>query len=287
MSKTESKRREEPRKGAPPPKKKKRKKPSKGGFWESTKTVVYALVVALVIRTFFFQAFRIPSGSMEDTLLVGDFLLVDKLTYGAHVPFTDLRLPGFRQPRKGDIIVFKEWNANRDYIKRCVGVGGDTLEVHDNGVVIDGVPLNEPYRAEKPSPALARVVRNYGPVTIPEDTIFMMGDNRNNSADSRERHHGPLDLDRVVGRAFVIYWSCEPPQWLMRMQDSWIAGLLQLFVGKPRFTRIGNWLAKDYTETYGLPGPGERTFGSAVAAPLTGSGAAADSATAGAVGAAD
>jgi signal peptidase I len=285
MSKSDTKRSE---KQPAPPRKKKGKKRAKGGFWESTKTVVYALAVALVIRTFFFQAFRIPSGSMEDTLLVGDFLLVDKLTYGAKIPFTDLRLPGFREPRKGDIIVFKEWNANRDYIKRCVGVGGDTLEVRDNGVVIDGVPLDEPYHVEKPSPALARVVRNYGPVTIPEHTLFMMGDNRNNSADSRERHHGPLDLDRVVGRAFVIYWSCEPPRWLMNMQDSWLAGLLQLFVGKPRFTRIGSWLAKDYTETYGLPEPGDRTFGSAVAAPLgTGSPPAADSTAAGAVGAAD
>jgi signal peptidase I len=247
---------------------KKAGKPSKGGFLESTKTVVYALAVALVIRTFFFQAFRIPSGSMEDTLLVGDFLLVDKLTYGAMIPFTDKRLPGFRQPRKGDIIVFKEWNANRDYIKRCVAVGGDTLEVRENGVVIDGTPLTEPYRSEKEPPRMARVVRNYGPVTVPEGTIFMMGDNRNNSADSRERHHGPLDLDRVVGRAFVIYWSSEPPRWLREMPDSWLSGLLQLFVGKPRITRIGNWLAKDYTETYALPEPGVRTFGSAVAAPL-------------------
>jgi signal peptidase I len=242
-------------------KKKGRKRSPSGGFLDSAKTVVYALAVAMVIRTFFFQAFRIPSGSMEDTLLVGDFLLVDKLTYGAKVPFTDLRLPGFREPRKGDILVFKEWNANRDYIKRCVGVGGDTLEVRDNGVVIDGTPLKEPYRAEKPSPALGRVVRNYGPVTIPEGTIFMMGDNRNNSADSRERHHGPLDLDRVVGRAFVIYWSSEPPQWLRRMPDSWLSGLLQLFVGKPRITRVGDWLAKDYTDTYALPEPGARTFG--------------------------
>lgn len=258
----------------PKAKKKSAKKADRGGFVETGKTVFYALAVALVIRTFFFQAFRIPSGSMEDTLLVGDFLLVDKLTYGAKVPFTDWRLPGFREPRRGDIIVFKEWNANRDYIKRCVAVGGDTLEVKDNGVVIDGIPLKEPYRAEKPSPALARVIRNYGPLTIPEHTIFMMGDNRNNSADGRERNHGPLDVDRVVGRAFVIYWSSEPPDWLLRMPDTWISGLLQLFVGKPRLGRVGNWLAKDYTETYALPDPGKRTFGTAAAAPLTGETAA-------------
>lgn len=239
--------------------------PKGGGLWDTVKTVVYALAVALVIRTFFVQAFRIPSGSMEDTLLVGDFLLVDKITYGATVPFTNWRLPGLRKPRKGDIIVFKEWNANRDYIKRCVAVGGDTLEVKDNAVYIDGVAADEPYRVEKASPAYARVIRDYGPVTIPENTLFMMGDNRNNSADGRERNHGPLDLDRVVGHAFIIYWSSDPPRWLRRMQDSWMSGLLQLVVGKPRITRVGKWLATDYSGTY-AKGDGS-AFGTAAASP--------------------
>lgn len=221
--------------------------PRKGGALESVKTLVYALAIALFIRTFFIQAFRIPSGSMEDTLLIGDFLLVDKITYGAKVPFTNWRLPGLREPRRGDIIVFKEWNSNTDYIKRCVAVPGDVVDVKNNVVRIDGVPLEEPYKALKP----VNPPTPYPPHEIRGGQIFMMGDNRNNSKDSR--FHGPLPVNRVVGRALFVYWSTDPsraPRWVRNMSETWLKGFLQLFLGRPRIGRIGTWLAKDYTDVY-------------------------------------
>ncbi len=220
-------------------------------FSENTKTILIALVIALFIRTFFVQAFRIPSGSMEDTLLIGDFLLVDKITYGAKFPGTNWRLPGFREPRRGDILVFKDPRTNRDFIKRCVAVGGETIEVRENQVLIDGKPLDEPYKVLKWVPGIAR--ENYGPRHIPEGTLFMMGDNRNNSQDSR--YWNELDIDRVVGRAFVLYWSSDTetaPGWLAQVPDSPIPlrGILSLFLGRPRLKRIGTWLAKDYSSVY-------------------------------------
>jgi len=226
--------------------------PRKGGAMESFKTIVYALAIALFIRTFFIQAFRIPSGSMEDTLLVGDFLLVEKISYGAKIPFTEWRLPGLRHPDRGDIIVFKEWNSNTDYIKRCIAVPGDVIQVENNVVRIDGVALDEPYKTLKP----VHAPTPYSPHAIPDDEIFMMGDNRNNSQDSRV--HGPLPANRVVGRAMFIYWSTDPdraPRWVRDMRgEGWLKGILQLFLGRPRLGRIGTWLAKDYSGVYaGIP----------------------------------
>ena len=123
---------------------------------ESFRTIFWALVIAIVIRTFFVQAFRIPSGSMEDTLLIGDFLLVDKITFGARVPGTQFRLPGFREPRQGDIIVFKDPNTNRDFIKRCIAIGGETISIDDNQVSVNAEPLDEPYKYLKPVPFAGR-----------------------------------------------------------------------------------------------------------------------------------
>lgn len=220
-------------------------------FGENVKTILIAVLIAIFIRTFFVQAFRIPSGSMEDTLLVGDFLLVDKITYGAKFPGTSWRLPGLRKPRRGDILVFKDPRTNRDFIKRCIAVGGETIEVRSNEVFIDGMPLHEPYKVLKWVPGIVR--ENYGPRRIPAGTLFMMGDNRNNSQDSR--YWNELALERVVGRAFVLYWSSnteKAPGWLERVPDSPIPlrGILSLFLGRPRLTRIGTWLAKDYSGVY-------------------------------------
>jgi signal peptidase I len=216
---------------------------------ETVKTVVFALLIALIIRTFLVQAFRIPSGSMEDTLLIGDFLLVDKITYGAKIPLTPWRLPGFRKPKRGDILVFKDPRTNRDYIKRCIALPGETFELRDNEVYIDGRALPEPYKVLKPVPGPTR--KDYSARRIGEDKLFMMGDNRNNSQDSR--YWNELDFERVVGRAFVLYWSSDPekaPRFVQSMSESWVKGFLQLFFGRPRLTRFGKWLATDYTRTY-------------------------------------
>ena len=229
--------------------------PPKGGFGETLKTAVVALAIALFIRTFIVQAFRIPSGSMEDTLLVGDFLLVDKITYGARVPFTDIRLPGLRDPRRGDILVFKAPTTGQDFIKRCIGTGGEAVLVKDDVVYIDGAALTEPYKALKNYPFGGddRGARFgvHTPLHIPDHALFMMGDNRHNSQDSR--YWNALDPRRVVGHAFVIYWSTDPsraPAFVQSMPQNWVRGLLELVLGRPRITRVGRWIAKDYRDTY-------------------------------------
>jgi signal peptidase I len=158
--------------------------------------------MALVFRQFVVQAFRIPSGSMKNTLLVGDFLFVNKFLYGAQIPWTQTRLPAIRQPRRGDIIVFKAPTDGRDFIKRCVAVGGDTLLLRGQQLFVNGELQNEPYASYDPR---IRDRRNFGPVIVPAGHLFMMGDNRDNSQDSRS--WGTLDIHRVKGKAIFIYFS--------------------------------------------------------------------------------
>ncbi len=195
---------------------------------EYTEAIGIAILLALVIRTFVIQAFTIPSGSMMDTLLVGDYILVNKFMYGAEVPFTGWHLPGLRQPRRGDIIVFKyPLDEKRDFIKRIIAVPGDELLIRDNHILINGQPIPEPYVKPGTStfvppryvadlgsgePCLARAATasekhpdQFGPVVIPRGYYFVMGDNRDNSQDSR--YWGCLQREHIRGKAFMIYWS--------------------------------------------------------------------------------
>jgi len=167
-----------------------------------------AIILALIIRTVLIQAFKIPSGSMENTLLIGDHLLVNKFVYGLQVPFTDKRIMKIRDPRRGDIIVFKyPKNPRRDFIKRCVGLPGDVIEVKNKILYVNNEPQNEGYvsfRDMRVLPATISPRDNYGPVTVPADHFFMMGDNRDFSADSR--FWGFLPRKLIKGKAWVIYW---------------------------------------------------------------------------------
>ena len=181
------------------------KKPRKSVLREYTEIIVLAVALALFVRTFFIQAFRIPSESMEDTLLVGDFLFANKFIYGPKLPFVDSRLPAIRDPRPGDIIIFKyPGDEKTDYIKRCVAVAGQTVEVKRNVLYVDGLPVEEDFAKWVLGP------RDYswGPYTIEDGHIFMMGDNRDNSADSRA--WGPLDMNLITGKAMFIYFSWNP-----------------------------------------------------------------------------
>jgi signal peptidase I len=188
----------------------------KSAFRETVDVVVWAVVMAFLARSFLIQAFRIPSGSMEDTLLVGDFLFVNKFLYGPQIPFTDVRLPGLREPRPGDIIVFRFPSEKDDYIKRCVAVGGQTLEVRNGAVYLDGQPQSEDYTKYIYGDQPGRAARNFGPYLVPEGKIFMMGDNRDNSRDSRVL--GPVDWkDAVRGKAIFIYWSWDGKKKLPRL----------------------------------------------------------------------
>ncbi len=184
---------------------------------EYFESIVIAVILALFIRTFVVQAFKIPTGSMENNLLIGDHLLVNKFVFGpAGSPIESALLPE-RQIRRGDIIVFKyPEDRERDFIKRVIGLPGETLEVKDKRVYINGKRIDEPYVhfLEPPQGAAAfsevtsyDLRERYGPITIPADKYFVMGDNRDNSQDSR--YWGLLPREDVKGRAVMIYWSYE------------------------------------------------------------------------------
>jgi signal peptidase I len=177
--------------------------------------IAWAVVITLLLRTFVIQAFRIPSESMCDTLLVGDFLFVSKLEYGPKIPFTHVRLPGLHGPRRGEVIVF-QWpeDPSKDFIKRCIATGGQTVEVRHKQVYVDGMKLSEPYAkhdswSEEPAGYTPR--DNYRPPTVAPRELFMMGDNRDNSNDSR--FWGTVPMDLVKGRALFIYFSTAGTTW--------------------------------------------------------------------------
>lgn len=173
---------------------------------EYGEAIVLAIILALFIRTFIVQAFFIPSGSMLDTLQIGDRLLVNKFLYGIKIPFTDKYLVRFSDPQRGDIIVFRyPEDPSVDFIKRIVGVPGDVLFMKDNVLYRNGKPVDEPFvrHSEPGSNPLAR--RNFDAVVVPEDEYFVMGDNRDNSRDSR--YWGFVKRSAIHGKAWRIYWS--------------------------------------------------------------------------------
>ena len=186
---------------------------------EYTEAILIALLLALLIRTFIIQAFKIPSGSMESTLLIGDHILVSKLSYGTHIPneipFLDIKLFDdivlfSKVPQRGDIIVFKfPKDERRDFIKRVIGLPGDFLEVRRQKIYINK-KLFEDTHARHTDPASndSFVPRDdFGPVLVPEGYVFVMGDNRENSQDSR--YWGFLNIKKIRGKALMIYWSWD------------------------------------------------------------------------------
>ena len=228
----------------------------KSAIREWIELIVSIVVIVFIIRLTVVEAFRIPTGSMEDTLLVGDFLLVNKFIYGIRspdwigIPFTKagffipfFRMPGFREPRQGDIVVFRfPLDKNLSYIKRCIATEGQTVEIRDKVVYVDGVPFENPpkskftseityprgyvERAVVPRKMEMRNRDNYGPITVPPGHLFAMGDNRDNSADSR--YWGFLPRDLVIGKALIIYFSWDKKLSPLRLNR------------KIRWNRIGN-----------------------------------------------
>lgn len=198
-----------------------------GVVWEWTRSLAVAFVLFLFVRTFLVEAFRIPTSSMENTLLVGDFLLVNKLVYGAEIPGTHIRLPALDQPERGDVVVFiPPHEPTKNYVKRLIGVPGDTLEMRDKVLFLNGRPLEEPYAryldrggdAMHPNMRwqsnhlIASVARayhptrdNWGPLVVPRDRFFVLGDNRDNSEDSR--YWGFVPRDAIRGRPWFVYYS--------------------------------------------------------------------------------
>lgn len=185
------------------------KKDKKRVLWEYAEAIVTALLLALFIRAFVVQAFKIPTGSMEPTLLVGDHILVNKFIYGIRVPFSDAKVLAISDPERGDIVVFKfPEDPDRDFIKRVVAVEGDVIESRDKVIYVNGEPVREPYARHTDSginPPGRDPRDNFGPVLVPEDKYFVMGDNRDQSYDSR--FWGFVDASAIKGEALVIYWS--------------------------------------------------------------------------------
>ncbi len=230
----------------------------KAALKEYLKALLFTLGAALFLRIFVVQAFRIPTGSMKDTLLIGDFLLVNKFVYGTRTPdrllgteivLPSFRLPRIRRPRRGEVVVFKYPQDTRlDYIKRCMGLPGDTLEMRDGRLFINGLPegieefVGKKYDEEEQATydyyrltgerGTVYTLRrrssrhgsgDFGPVVVPPGHYFMMGDNRDNSFDSRSWGFLPEEL--IVGKAMIIYFSYDqrrqPPSWNLLRSIRW------------------------------------------------------------------
>ena len=184
----------------------------KRGRWrENLEAILVAIVIALFIRTFVVQAFKIPSGSMKQTLQIGDHILVNKFIYGIKIPYWRKTIVPVKDPQKGDVIVFKfPEDPEKDFIKRVVGVGGDVIESRNKKLYVNHKPVNHDFGVHTDSYIYPKNVRkrdNFGPITVPENSLFVMGDNRDESYDSR--FWGFVDLKAVSGKAFIIYWSWD------------------------------------------------------------------------------
>jgi signal peptidase I len=183
---------------------------------EYIEAILIALLLAFFIRAYIIQAFKIPSGSMIPTLLIGDHILVNKFIYGTKIPFSDNRFLVLRKPEKGDIIVFKyPEDPKKDFIKRVIATEGDSIESKDKVIYVDGKKVIEPYayHSDRNIRSGGNDVRdNFGPLVVPPGKIFVMGDNRDQSYDSR--YWGFVDIKAVKGEAVIIYWSWDPKDWL-------------------------------------------------------------------------
>jgi signal peptidase I len=215
---------------------------------EYLESIVIAVVLALFIRTFVVQAFKIPTGSMETNLLIGDHLLVNKLIYSPSLGTLESTLFGKRPVGRGHVIVFKyPEDPSKDFIKRVIGLPGELVEVRSKQVLIDGKPLDEPYvhfldpplRPEDPEFGLRIEGRgdSWGPQRVPAGQLFVMGDNRDNSKDSR--FWGFLPADQVKGRALLVYWSYQASreEYHRTSVVDWIRDTLAAF-GKTRWSRF-------------------------------------------------
>lgn len=187
-------------------------------FWDWTKSILIALILALFIRTFIVQAYKIPSGSMIPTLLIGDYLLVNKLAYGVRNPIKNDFIYFRRLPERQEIVVFTyPLNKKLDFIKRVIGLPGDTVQIINKKVYVNGKLLKEPYVQFTDPENYPKEISprdNYGPVKVPQGHIFVLGDNRDQSYDSR--FWGFVPINYLKGRALIIYFSWDSKDFKIR-----------------------------------------------------------------------
>ena len=186
---------------------------------EYVESIIIAILIALFIRTFIICAYKIPSRSMVPTLLVGDHILVNKFIYGVKIPLLRKIIIPFKEPKRGEIVVFIFPNdRSKDFIKRVIGIGGDKIEIKNKKIFVNDEEFKDSYGVFSDSRIFSKSMQprdNFGPVTVPEKSIFVMGDNRDESLDSR--FWGFVNLKDVEGKAFIIYWSWNreehSPRW--------------------------------------------------------------------------
>ncbi len=192
-------------------------------LWEYTEAIITALILALLIRAYVIQAFKIPSGSMIPTLVIGDHILVNKFLYGTKIPFSETMVLEFTKPEKGNIIVFKyPEDPTRDFIKRIIAVEGDVVESKNKTIYVNGKQTSEPYTQHTDNSIRPMGIEprdNFGPLIVPRNKYFVMGDNRDQSYDSR--YWGYVDRKDIKGKALILYWSWDS-------KNNWV-----------RFARIG------------------------------------------------
>lgn len=207
---------------------------SKSVMREYLEAIIIAILLALVIRAFVVQAFKIPSGSMKSTLLIGDHILVTKFIYGIKIPYMNKEIIDFGTPQRKDVVVFRyPVDPDKDFIKRVIGLPGDTIRLHNKKVFVNDKELDEPYVQHTDPGILPAGVSprdNLGPIVVPPSSYFVMGDNRDESYDSRFWKF--VDESALKGKAFVIYWSWNGEgRWSVQPDQSFL-----------RWNRIGKMI---------------------------------------------
>ena len=204
-------------------------------IFETIKSIAVAFLIYLFISTTIVEGTEICSGSMENTLLVGDRVYMNKFIYGIKIPYTDIRLPALKEPEPGDIVVFKyPLDESMNYVKRCIAVAGQTVEIRNKVVYVDGKPLQNPEGAKFTSSVFPNEYiesdifprgsgnrDNYGPIKVPDGHLFVMGDNRDNSYNSR--YWGFMPVENIIGKAIIILWSYKKdvPLWDIPSKIRW------------------------------------------------------------------
>lgn len=188
---------------------------------EYAESIIIAVILAMVIRTFVVQAFKIPSGSMEETLAIGDHILVSKFLYGTKIPFTNTRLVKIRDPQRGDVVVFEyPEDPSKDFIKRVIGTPGDTVQVINKKVYINGKHYENPHEVHKEKDIIPKEQNprdNTDLITVPANSYFVMGDNRDRSYDSRFWKF--VKNEQIKGLAFIKYWSWDKENFRVRWRS--------------------------------------------------------------------